>query len=351
MTTDSWQSVSLFESFDYVCSWYEREHGGSPSSAKTSQVNSFFTQGREYFRNAALADLSVKPLLLYYGVLSLSRGVILLRNSNKKEESLLQSHGLEVVDWDVTLKDGIRGILELQIRATNGTFRELADCCKNKSPSPVDELKPVQHSLGEVRFANDGRTLALDDLLSRLISTARNYRSITGRPGKCFPAYVRAHPSETHFTFLTIGTENNVDLLPHGPHTKFEYTNAASVIANPPPFLGALPTLKVTHMPNNEHVEGFPVFHHHRKGARGRTSDVILNFPNGDKLSEFFKLYLVSYVLGMLVRYYPSKWMSLLHGGRGDFARPLLFKAVEAIETSFPEEFRKQVPEHPTTIG
>ena len=85
MTEDHWQRVVPFESFDYVCSWYREEHGVRSNSSKTSQVNSFFAQGREYFRNAAMADLSVKPLLLYYGVLSLSRGVILLKDKGKKK--------------------------------------------------------------------------------------------------------------------------------------------------------------------------------------------------------------------------------------------------------------------------
>ena len=31
---------------------------------------------------------------------------------------------------------------------------------------------------------------------------------------------------------------------------------------------------------------------------------VIQGFPNGDKLTKFIKLYLVSYVLGMIARYW-----------------------------------------------
>ena len=35
---------------------------------------------------------------------------------------------------------------------------------------------------------------------------------------------------------------------------------------------------------------------------------VILDFPNRDKPTEFIKLCLVSYILGMLARYHPSIW-------------------------------------------
>ncbi len=43
-----------------------------------------------------------------------------------------------------------------------------------------------------------------------------------------------------------------------------------------------------------------PVFHYNS----GETMLVIQGFPNGDKLTKFIKLYLVSYVLGMIARYW-----------------------------------------------
>ena len=73
--------------------------------------------------------MSVKPLLLYYGVLACCRGVILANNPKKKEESLKPRHGLETVDWQNTLSGGIKNVLELRIRATDGTFGELVDVC------------------------------------------------------------------------------------------------------------------------------------------------------------------------------------------------------------------------------
>ena len=111
-----WSEVSLFESFDYVQSWHQWKHKTHLHPAKTSQINAFFAQGREYFRNAASADLSVKPLLLYYGVLSLSRGLILLNDTTKTEDDLQGSHGLKAVGWKPLLKKGISNVLELEIK-------------------------------------------------------------------------------------------------------------------------------------------------------------------------------------------------------------------------------------------
>ena len=77
---------------------------------------------------------------------------------------------------------------------------------------------------------------------------------------------------------------------------------------------------------------------------------VILDFPNGDKMTEFFKLYVVSYYLGMLARYFPSIWIALLRNEKGGFAQPLLARAVEAIETKFPEHVLLQLTGYPKKL-
>ena len=89
--------------------------------------------------------------------------------------------------------------------------------------------------------------------------------------------------------------------------------------------------------------ERFPVSHY----ETGEFMAVILDFPNGDRMTEFFKLYLTSYCLGMLCRYYPSVWFALLQHAKGDFAYPLLVAAVEAIETEFPEYACHQLTGYP----
>lgn len=39
----------------------------------------------------------------------------------------------------------------------------------------------------------------------------------------------------------------------------------------------------------------------------------------------------------MLSRYYPSRWVTLLTGGPGDFSYPLLAEASRVIEEVFPQ--------------
>lgn len=47
--------------------------------------------------------------------------------------------------------------------------------------------------------------------------------------------------------------------------------------------------------------------------------------------------YLVSYFMGMLSRYYPTHWVSLINGGPGDRLWPIINRAQNYVETVFPE--------------
>ena len=217
-----WQSLARFESYDFVARWYQKAHQRKPNTDKVSQINACFIQGREYFSNAALSAMSVKPLLLYYGILSLSRGVILANNPNKKEESLKKSHGVEPGDWQGTLKGGIQNVLELQIRSSSGTFSELVEVCHNlktmyKFQGPTDRIGSDGHNLGDIGFATDQSFLTLDDLISRLLQTAGMYEETTGRSRRMFTGCrIASHPPGTHFAFPLVGIPSELRYLSNG---------------------------------------------------------------------------------------------------------------------------------------
>jgi hypothetical protein len=53
-------------------------------------------------------------------------------------------------------------------------------------------------------------------------------------------------------------------------------------------------------------------------------------------LSEALQLHVLSFLLGMLVRYYPGVWMELVVGGLDDRVMPLLRTASELLRQRFP---------------
>lgn len=76
-----WERLSLYESRDMVTQLYHRRHGRQTNDAKARAIASHMIQGRQYFESAQGAGELVRPLLLYYGVVALSRALILFLDS------------------------------------------------------------------------------------------------------------------------------------------------------------------------------------------------------------------------------------------------------------------------------
>lgn len=58
--------------------------------------------------------------------------------------------------------------------------------------------------------------------------------------------------------------------------------------------------------------------------------------PGGVELSKLAMAFTASYALGMLVRYYPSHWVSMLQNVKHDGALPTLLAVLEHIESNVP---------------
>lgn len=331
----TWEELSIFESHDYVGKWYDARHGRSLNAVRTREIASCFTQGREYFASAKSAATSVRPLLLYYGVLSLSRGVILLRDRTKTEANLKPNHGLEVVDWQGTLSGGIDKVLELKVRATAGTFAELASASGNlqftgwwSGPSLSSGLYHAE--LNPPKFIGDGTTLTLDHLVSRDHRFLTLYERTTGRLTCVHLSEIVADATGVEvsiFHFSNSANKATVETCFGWPAGTIvdERTSARRMpIANyfvhlPGADLNALKSS----LPATQYTGGEGMF-------------VLQDFPNGDRLSELLRTFLLSYFLGMLVRYFPSRWIALLRNEKGDVAQPILMAAVNAVETDYP---------------
>jgi YaaC-like Protein len=330
-----WEALSMFESRDYIESSYRRRHGRQLNARDANAVATCFIQGREYFEAAIQSATSVRPLLIYYGVLSMSRGLILLRDSSKKEESLKPSHGIEAVDWGGTLAGGLDKILDVRIRATKGTFGELVGAAGNTQATgwwnrPGFVVGLYRATLPRPAFVDGVDCITLDDLLSRDHRFLAVYPQTTGRKSRVHLGEVVADPSRgidvsVYSSFATemefrkqfgqpasraIVSRVNGDRLPI-PNTHFLVPGAD---------LNALKT----ELPLTQFIGNDGMF-------------VVEDLPNGDRLSELLRTFLLSYILGMIVRYYPSRWIALLRNEKGDAAQPCLKAAARAITNDFPK--------------
>lgn len=330
-----WEELSVYESHDFVGKWYKIRHGRTLNAVRTREIASSFTQGREYFASAKGAATSVRPLLFYYGVLSLSRGLILLLDRTKTEATLKPSHGLEVVDWQGTLAQGLDKVLELKVRATNGTFAELARATGNMQATawwiaPDMNIGYYSANFASPNFLADGSILTLDDIASRDHRFLALYSLTTGRRTKVHLSEIVSDPNGVQVSVLPMQggskliVENNfgwptgVIVRDRGAARRLPIPNFYVTLP------GTEPSILKTKLPVSQYTQNDGMF-------------LLEDLPNGDRMSELLRTFLLSYYLGMLVRYFPSRWIALLRNEKGDVAQPLLIAAVNAVEADFPE--------------
>jgi hypothetical protein len=78
---------------------------------------------------------------------------------------------------------------------------------------------------------------------------------------------------------------------------------------------------------------------------------LVAPMPSGNRYSQLCITYMVGFVLGMLARYYPTHWVSLAQGNKGDALWPTLNRAHRFVEESFPElvaEMIEDILAHPS---
>ena len=321
-----WQQLLSLESRDIVKKWFRRIHSRQLSVRRAWGVNAAAKQAREYFRNASHSDYSVRPLLTFYGVVSLSRALLLLLRVEGGEETLVTGHGLKTVDWgDVMSGDtatGLTKIGELKIRRQAGLFSEFLEGTENRIPVHVRSAA-VDWGVGYDIPSSRGE-ISVSDLFSRIpdlqgdysnMSDTIRYASVNKMTYSHDDGF-RAQVGEESFSQIRAVYESFGYKISCNDGRCSVACDSEVMLKEPPMFIhtyihkmfGAIPTLFLAEP-----------------------------FPGGARYSQLCITYMVSYVLGMLVRYYPTHWISLIQGGKGDIIWPTVNRAQQLVEISYPE--------------
>ncbi|MCT6879145.1 MAG: YaaC family protein [Commensalibacter sp.] len=81
-------------------------------------------------------------------------------------------------------------------------------------------------------------------------------------------------------------------------------------------------------------INSYPIEYY--KYKQRYTQFAIFNFNNGDSFSLLHITYMTAYLLGMIARYHPYQWSSLLRGEKGNPGQPAILQAIQNIERDFP---------------
>jgi hypothetical protein len=290
------------------------------------EITSSAKQAREFFRNSARADESVKPLLTFYGVSALTRSVLLLLRSSGGEETLTAGHGIETVRWSNSLSGelgtSLRAIDGLTIRTTQGLFSDFIEesenrMCMHIASSAVDWRlilpKPPVYT-----------ELTLGEILARLPDVTRELDRVD-RPVKC------ASVNSITFTPAAgLSAKISADRFASF-QSAYEAKGYTVVTADGWCDVSCPTSVLEEFVPQFIHTYVFKTF------GSIPSLHIAEPFSRGVRFSQLGLTYLIAYCLGMLVRYYPTHWTALFTGAKGDALWPAISLAQTYVEQSYPE--------------
>lgn len=323
MDSKVWQRLLVLESRDAVDRLYTQIHNRKLSANRTIAINNAAKQAREYFRNAFSSNYSVRPLLTFYGVASLSRALILLLKTQGGEETLTAGHGLTAEDWRKNfsgeLHKGLEGLLDLKVHLCKGLFVDLLDGTSNMSCVHV-RSSGVDWSLNYDKPASD-LSMSFGDVLTRLPDLIHELK-IAGHTSMSIFVNEMTYNSESGLN-ASVATSISECVREQFESLGYEIVSEKNIKATTEVF--SHKTALFTHSFLNKQFGSIP--------------RLAMSPPIGGKgqLSEICLLYISSFYMSMLVRYFPTYWVSLVQGGKGDILWPAIYKAQQLVENTFPE--------------
>ena len=331
---DTWEILAFYESRDLLHRTYEERCGQSPSSDKVEEITYHLAQGREYFSSAKQSALLVRPLLLYYGVLALSRALILFLDYSKREWGLKHGHGVDIPNWKNVLhreskEQSIDKLAELKLKFVKGTFTDLSQATKNGEQAEFTWINTyrIWQENGTTEL-EPGYEITLKEVLARIQDIAHLFTVTFKERSCCYPAIISGSSEQLFVHVSSEHVRRNLEL------PNMDILSKREICKIFPMFRDAKQGSDGAYrFRGRESCDDLPPIRNDQQG----NAFLVAPLSNGHVLSSLSFLYLISYATGMLARYYPSQWGRLMHGSKGDWLFPLIKSVLTIVEERFPE--------------
>lgn len=321
----AWDTIANYEASDIVRARYQAKHTWQPNAAHSREISSPFTQARHYFESAKNADKTVKPLLMYYGVTSLSRGLVLFLTRKQRSSQLTPSHGLSILDWQSVLSKSNPNFEDLKITVnSSGSFTDILRATDNRGLLRVGS-SAVNHKTSE-GIVTKGSIITFGELLTRLPELIGQLQF--WQTPLCVPVQVEkiSGSQESSITISRwvgayVKEDLVIDIVGSG-HCELVSVDNTCIIVR-------------TKMDGTTSASITDLILTNSLGI----GDLYLakRYDSGAKLGKIAQLFAVSYILGMLVRYFPMSWSDLIHQRIDASALPTIFRVIDCIEILYPQ--------------
>jgi hypothetical protein len=164
MASRDWFDIKFLESASNVRRVLKKTTGRLPSATIATEIAVCIEQGRSLFELALSAPLQIRPLQLYYGVLSFAKAVIIARTYNSIA-TIDQTHGLS------DISNPVSELAELRLKVLDrGVFQKFSEvvgamgCIRYYDASSMlkRERKPFDNAAGL-----SGKEILLKEILAR----------------------------------------------------------------------------------------------------------------------------------------------------------------------------------------
>lgn len=177
-----WYDIKSLESPANLKSVIGESIQRTPSTTIASGISTCLQQGRFFFEAAENSPLEIKPLQVFYGVVSFSKAIAASRNIISTN-SLAQSHGLkDISSSNSTLE---RHTIKIQQK---GTFQEFNNAiCKLESINYFGDENERQKIYKATCLANviSDKELTLKEIFSRTPSLSKIYQKTFNEESNC----------------------------------------------------------------------------------------------------------------------------------------------------------------------
>lgn len=331
-----WQYLKRYEDPAFVVQRIKTDYPNVEKSLrdkKAQHIADCIRQAEEYFKTASGSDLSIKPLILYYGMLDLVKAIMLLGDNrltledNVLKSEGLNSHGLSHSVMPNTDDEAIR----------DNPDNLLGEFCYTKSAMTSNSVFSLLHQCwSSARLAKNTR-IELGSLLSAHPATWQSYTEHTKKIPKYFKVkdgfrttkngyehillFDATFPFQAYNQKIGKAEENNAFLQQQMPRLASLYDNEN--ISTPYGYVSKK-------IPNS--LEEFQPAYRASTGESYTLADVIQSNPLHPIEIEF----LTMFILGSLTRYAPQKWLkNVKYGGLGEMF--VVEGAITSATVSFPK--------------
>lgn len=340
----AWDELDLYRNRDYLSRSYAERHKKDLAADKAWQIIAALEQGKQYLDAAPSVAPIARPLLLYYGVLTLSRAVILFLSPDRVESDLSPLHGITHKHWGDTLRKGPDAMRELQMATQKGgTFLELVEATKNADWFAPDRthLRDVGATLMSPTPLPNNFDFTFREIVERVPELSNLYEKVFRESNECFEG--GAYSSSTNDQPINISVMAKGAEVRHKIDDFLILLQAAKKSAvtvqvsteNQKQVWTVTVDLTQGGTPEDLRV---PVNCYGARSTRNSIREQYFIWPIRDKysLSLVARTFLLSYFMGTLARYYPSVWMSGLGQDGRTLPFPLLNASVSYVHEIFP---------------